>query len=61
MSFMGLVSYISDVKDLYLETSLNYAAFMVAILAQEADPWNINYTIVPILSWTAIFIGIKIV
>jgi predicted membrane channel-forming protein YqfA (hemolysin III family) len=29
--------------------TLLYISFMIAILAQEKDPWNINYTIGPII------------
>ena len=57
---MMLMAYLSDLNDLNLETSLNYTGLLVCLLAQEADPWNINYTVVPLLTWAIILFIIKI-
>jgi hypothetical protein len=57
---MGLMGYLADLNDLYLETTLNYTAVFVALLAQETDPWNIDYTIYPLIGWALLYVGIKI-
>lgn len=57
---MMLMGYVSDVQDLALETNLNYIGLFVTIIAQEADPWNLYFTVVPVIVWSLIYIGIKI-
>lgn len=43
------------------EQELNYLALMVAVLAQEKDPWNISYTVWPIVAFFIIGILVNLV
>jgi hypothetical protein len=45
---------------LSLELYLDYTGLFIAMIAQEADPWNINYTVVPIAAWIIICFGLKV-
>jgi hypothetical protein len=57
---MMLFGYLADVQNLSLETNMNYSGLFIAMIAQEADPWNIYYTVVPIILWVVIYVVIKI-
>jgi len=46
--FMMIFVYLMDNRDHYLDLQLLLGCLFIAILAQEKDPWNLFYTIVPI-------------
>ena len=40
--------------------ALIYSTVLIAILVQEKDPWNINYTVGPIIMYLFIGVGASI-
>lgn len=58
--FMMLFVHLMDFQDEKLDLKLYMTAFIITILAQEKDPWNLNYTIVPIVSYLVLFLLVLI-
>jgi hypothetical protein len=41
-------------RDAHLDGLIRFAAIGVALLAQEKDPWNVTYTVVPVAAWISL-------
>lgn len=54
--FMMLFCNLVDHQNHELNINLNMIALFIAILAQEKDPWNLNYTLVPITLSIIVFL-----
>jgi predicted membrane channel-forming protein YqfA (hemolysin III family) len=54
--FMVLFVHLMDNENPKLDFNLGMCAFLIAIFAQEKDPWNLTYTLVPIFLYIGIFI-----
>jgi hypothetical protein len=57
MCFVLCFLYLADLKDQMVSDTLKYLFLMVVILLQEKSPWNLLFTILPIVVAGAIFVG----
>ncbi|CAD8048421.1 unnamed protein product [Paramecium primaurelia] len=59
--FQMLFTQLSDLQNLHLETMLNYFGLFITFVAQAKSPWDLNYTVGPILLqlFICIFLIIK--
>jgi len=57
--FVMLAVFLADLKDENLEMRINYAALFLVIILQEADPWNLNFTTMPILFFALLVVFMK--
>jgi len=57
--FSCLFVYLMDNQDDFKDAKFNYSYFGISILAQEAHPWNIYYTVVPILIAIVLYIIVR--
>jgi hypothetical protein len=56
LSISGIFVYLADLKSIEMEEKLSYLLFFLVIILQERDPWNMNYTLFPILSSVVFFL-----
>jgi Protein of unknown function (DUF3522). len=56
--FCSLFVFLMDNRDDILDLKLEYIAVFISLVAQEKDPWNINYTVIPIMCYVLMFIGV---
>ena len=54
LSFGMFCIYLSGVKDPVREGYMKYGTMLVTLLSQERDPWNLTYTMAPVLLFSAI-------
>lgn len=53
-SFAQLFGYLSNFSNPTIEFSFKAGGLMVAIILQEQDPWNVFYTVTPIVSFSMV-------
>jgi hypothetical protein len=58
--FVMMFVYWADVQNDFLELMLNMSALLLAVTLQEGDPWNINYTVGPILLYISALVAYKL-
>lgn len=49
--FISLCIYMMDNRNSELDTILNFVGLLITLFCQESDPWNIWYTVIPILAF----------
>jgi len=58
--FCSLFVYLMDNQDPFLDAQLNYLSLGIAMILQEANPWNIHYSIGPLLFYIVLFVFFRI-
>ncbi len=49
MCFTNLFTFLMDNRNRDIDISINLAEFLMHLILQEKDPWNVMFTIIPIL------------
>ncbi len=57
--FMSLAVYMMDNRNAETDTILNFSALILNMILQESDPWNLSYTVVPILVYFLMIYGVS--
>ncbi|EAS07733.2 transmembrane protein, putative (macronuclear) [Tetrahymena thermophila SB210] len=60
MCFITVFIHMANFQNYNLQMQLNYSAMFIVIILQVADPWNLTFTVAPIVIYALIIIALAI-